>query len=157
MTTKQHDNMVCANYIILLYIAGHKMTRQIQEFLLNIDRCKCVHLHYSGCLQQQGRPAFTNVRWVTRVSGRQLYHVRNLKSLYCQWVCMSWKIQSGTYLGAKTFHTIRCLLRIAAAQTEAKTCEDITDTEWSDVILIHVQRWNWTKEIKQFLKNRLSH
>lgn len=31
--------------------------------------------------------------------------------------------QSETHLGAKTFHTMRCLLRIAAAHTEAKTCE----------------------------------
>jgi len=35
-----------------------------------------------------------------------------------------WKIHSDTYLGAKTFHTIRCLLRIAAAQTEEKTYEE---------------------------------
>lgn len=53
---------------------------------------------------------------------------------------MSWKIHSGTYLGAKTFHTIRCLLRIAAAQTEAKTCENSTDAEWSDVIRIPIQK-----------------
>lgn len=39
-------------------------------------------------------------------------------------VCVRWKINSGTYLGAKTFHTIRCLLRIAAAQTEEKTFEE---------------------------------
>lgn len=49
---------------------------------------------------------------------------------------MSWKIHSGTYFGAKTFHTIRCLLSIAAAQTEAKTCEVSRQTEWCDVILL---------------------
>jgi len=47
-----------------------------------------------------------------------------------------WKILSGTYLGAKTFHTIRCLLRIAAAHTEAKTCEESRGTECWDVIYI---------------------
>lgn len=36
-------------------------------------------------------------------------------------VCVC-EVQCVTHLGANTFQTMRCLLSIAAAQTEAKTC-----------------------------------
>lgn len=45
----------------------------------------------------------------------------------------------GTHLGANTFHTIRCLLRMAAAHTDAKTWGSYTGGGGCDTLVIMKQ------------------